>query len=129
MKRAVARSIAVAGATLLLIGAAHLVHDVALCSRHRVWKLVHDQRSPVIRDSGYAFARPGDAIYACVTPHALGPIIWHQDLDCYCAPATLGAEALSRVLGGQCVVDQAVPARSDGLGACRHGHCSEHLDP
>ena len=129
MRGAVIRSIAVAVSTLLLIGVAHVIHDVALCSRHRAWKRVHDQRSPVIRDSGYAFARPGDAIYACVTPHALGPITWHQDLDCYCAPGTVGAQELSRLLGGQCVVDQPVPTRSDASGGCRHGHCFEHLDP
>ncbi len=129
MRRAVACSIAVAVSTLLLIGGAHVVHDVAMCSRHRAWTRVHGQRSTVIRDSGYAFARPGDAIYACATPHALGPITWHQDLDCYCAPASLGAHELSRLLGGQCIVDQPVPARSDASGACRHGHCSEHLGP
>ena len=129
MRRAVGRSIAVAAATLLVIGAAHVLYDAALCSRHRAWQRVHDQRSPVISDSGYAFARPGDAIYACVTPHVLGPITWHQDLDCYCAPAAAGAEGLSRLLGGQCIVDQPAPARSDASGACRHGHCSEHLDP
>jgi hypothetical protein len=129
MRRAVIRSIAVAVSTLLLIGVAHVIHDAALCSRHRAWKRVHEQRSPVIRDSGYAFARPGDAIYACVTPHALGPITWHQDLDCYGAPATVGAPELSRLLGGQCVVDQPVPTRSDASGGCRHGHCFEHLDP
>jgi hypothetical protein len=129
MTRALARSIAVAAATLLMIGVAHLLHDVALCSRHRAWQRVHDERSPMIRDSGYAFARPGDAIYACVTPHSLGPITWHQDLDCYCAPAAVGAERLSRVLGGQCIVDQPAPARTDASGACRHGHCWQHLDP
>jgi hypothetical protein len=129
MKRAVAHSIAVAVSTLLVIGAAHLLYDVALCSRHRAWERVHGQRSPVVRDSGYAFARPGDAIYACVTPHRLGPITWHQDLDCYCAPAAVGAEGLSRSLGGQCSVDQPAPARTDASGACRRGHCSEHLDP
>jgi hypothetical protein len=129
MRHAVARSLAVALSTLLVIGAAHLLYDIALCARHRTWERARDRRSPVIRDSGFAFARPGDAIYACVTPHGIGPITWHRDLDCYCAPATVGTEGVSRLLGGQCIVDQPAPSRSDASGACRHAHCSEHLDP
>jgi hypothetical protein len=124
------RSIAAAAAVLLLIGAAHAVYDVELCQRHRRWVRVTQQHDPVIRNDGYVFARSGDAIYACTSPDRLGPIVtWHEDLDCYCAPAETGADAVGRLLGGQCVVDQLMPTRKDETGACRHAHCARHLDP
>jgi hypothetical protein len=83
----------------------------------------------VIRDTGYVFARQGDAIFACTTPHSLGPITWHQDLDCYCAPATMSAAAVGQRLGGECRVDQLTPSRTATTGACRQAHCFEHIDP
>jgi hypothetical protein len=125
----VLRSIAVAVSTLLLIGAARVLHDVTLCPHYRRWMRVHAQDDRVIRDTGYVFARRGDAIYACTTPHTLGPITWHQDLDCYCAPATMSAEAVGQRLGGECRVDQLAPSRTATAGACRQAHCFEHLDP
>jgi hypothetical protein len=130
VRRWVIRSIGVAAAALLVIGAAHVLYDAVLCPQHRRWVQVTLQHEPVIRDDGYLFARTGDAIYACVSPHRLDAILtWHQDLDCYCAPAQTGADAVGRLLGGQCVVDQLAPMRNDDRGACRHAHCSEHLDP
>jgi hypothetical protein len=130
MKRAVCRSIAVATATLLAIGAAQLLYTTAFCQGHRRWVRVMEQHDPVIRDEGYVFARSGDAIYACVSPDRIGPIVTlHQDLDCYCASADAGAEAVGQLLGGQCVVDQLTPTRRDDTGACRHAHCAAHLEP
>jgi hypothetical protein len=130
MRRAVLRSIAAAAAALIVLGAGQVIYDAAFCQRHRRWVRVNEQHDPVIRDDGYEFARRGDAIYACVSPDRLGPIVtFHQDLDCYCAPAAAGAEAIGRLLGGQCVVDQLTPSRSDDTGACRHAHCGQHLDP
>jgi uncharacterized Zn-binding protein involved in type VI secretion len=130
MSRSVLQSIAAAAATLLVIGAAHVVSDAALCPRHRRWVRVVEQHDPVIRDDGYAFARTGEAIYACTSPDRLGPIVtWHQDLDCYCAPVEMDAEAVGRLLDGQCVVDRLTPTRADNTGACRHAHCGRHLDP
>lgn len=130
MRRAVVRSIAAAAAMLVVIGAAYVTYDAAFCERHQRWLRVHEQHAAVIRDDGYEFARLGDAIYACATPHPLGGILtWHQDLDCYCAPASAGVDAVSRLLGGQCVVDQHAPSRADQGGACRHAHCAEHVTP
>jgi hypothetical protein len=115
---------------LLVLGAGHVVYDAELCHRHWRWVRVTQQHDPVIRDDGYVFARTGDAIYACSFPDRLGPAItWHQDLDCYCAPAVAGADAVGRLLGGQCVVDHLAPTREDETGACRHAHCGRHLDP
>jgi hypothetical protein len=127
--RSVHHSVAVAASTLLLIGAGHLLYDLTLCSQHRRWVRVSERHDPVIRDTGHAFARSGDAIYACTTPHALGPITWHQDLDCYCAPETMSAEAVGRLLGGLCSVDQPAPSRTANTGACRQAHCFLHIDP
>ena len=121
------RSLAVAACTLAVIGSAHLLHDVEWCPKQQAWARVHERHDPVIRDSGYLFARTGDAIYACVSPHRLVPITWHQDLDCYCAPASAGADAMSAWLGGECTVDQPAPTRGDASGACRHAHCGEHI--
>lgn len=129
MSREILRSVAVAASTLLLIGTGHLLWDLTLCSQHRRWVRVYAQHEPIVRDTGFAFARPGDAIYACTTPHALGPITWHQDLDCYCAPNTMSAEEVGRLLGGVCSVDQLTPSRTTNTGACRQAHCSRHLDP
>jgi hypothetical protein len=127
MTTAIGRSIAAAACTLLVIGAAHLAHDAAFCARHDTWARVQAHPSEAIRDSGYSVAREGDALYACVTPHTLGPITWHQDLDCYCAPAALGADEVGRLLGGRCTLDEAAPSRTDEAGACQRARCGEHL--
>ena len=130
MRTAIVRSIAAAAGMLLVIGAAHVVYVTELCERHQRWVRVTERHAPVIRDDGYTFARTGDAIYACRSPDRLGPLItWHQDLDCYCAPADAGADAVGRLLGGQCVVDHLRTTREDDTGACRHAHCGRHLDP
>jgi hypothetical protein len=130
MRRAIVRSIGTAAATLLIIGAGHVVYLVGFCHQHRRWVRVNEQHEAVIRDDGYAFARTGDAVYACTSPDRLGPLITlHQDLDCYCAPEEMGADAVGRLLGGQCVVDHLAPTREDETGACRHAHCGRHLDP
>jgi hypothetical protein len=128
--RAVLRSLAAAVGMLLAIGAGHLVYHALLCERHQRWVRATEQHDPVIRDDGYMFARTGDAIYACTTPDRIAAsITLHEDLDCYCAPAAQGADAIGRLLGGQCVVDQLTPMRRDERGACRHAHCGAHLDP
>jgi len=130
MRRAIVRSLAAAAATLLVLGAGHVMYNAAFCQRHQRWVRVTEGHDPVIRDDGYAFARTGDAIYACSSPDRLGPALaWHEDLDCYCAPAVMGAEAVGRLLNGQCTVDHLAPTRQDETGACRHAHCARHLDP
>jgi hypothetical protein len=130
MSRAVVRSILIAMGTMLTIGAAHLVYATGFCQGHRRWVRVMEQHDPVIRDDGYLFARTGDAIYACTSPDRIGSIVTlHEDLDCYCASAADGAEAASRLIGGQCTVDQIAPTRGDETGACRHAHCAQHLGP
>jgi hypothetical protein len=130
MKDAIVRSIAAAAAVLLIVGAGHVVYHAEFCPQYRRWVRVSERHDPVIRDDGYAFARTGDAVYACSSPDRLGPVItFHEDLDCYCAPAVMGADAVGRLLGGQCVVDHVAPTRADETGACRHAHCARHLDP
>jgi hypothetical protein len=125
VRRAILRSMTVAGLTLVVGMGAQLLYTVTWCSGQRAWERVHDHRSQIVLDSGYRFARPDESIYVCATPHQLGPIVYHQDLDCYCAPASLGPGALGRALSGDCVVDHAQATRADETGACRHAHCRD----
>lgn len=125
MRRAILRSFAVAAVTLAIGVLGEIFYESWLCPPHRVWQRVRAGQTDVILDSGYRFARPDESIYACTTPHRLGPVVLHQDLTCDCAPATLGADALGRALGGSCVVDHLHTTRADESGACRHAHCIE----
>jgi len=119
------RSIGVGALTLAAGGGAELAYDAALCPRQHAWQRVHEDRSAIVRDSGYRFALQDESIYVCETPHRIGPVLLHQDLDCYCAPASAGAAAVGRLLSGDCVVDHAQAARADESGACRHAHCRD----
>jgi hypothetical protein len=125
MRRAILRSFAVAAITLAIGGATEIFADAALCPLHRAWERARDGRPDAVLDSGYRFARQDEAIYLCTTPHRIGPVLLHEDLGCYCAPADLGADALGRRLGGPCVVDHVHATRADASGACRHAHCIE----
>ena len=125
MRRAIVRSFGIGAITLAVGGAAQVIYTVAFCPRQHAWQRVHDHQSEIVRDIGYRYALPDEAIYACTTPHRLGPIVWHEDLDCYCAPASTGAEALGRLLSGDCVVDHTHATRTDATGACRHAHCRD----
>ena len=80
----------------------------------------------VVLDSGEGVARPGDAIFVCETAHRIGPILWHEDLGCYCAPATISPSTLSKTVNGSCAVDKPFPLRDDQWGACRFARCSHH---
>jgi hypothetical protein len=100
--------------------------DFAFCGRHRAW-VRHQQGStePIIR-AGVLVARPGDAIFVCHTEHRFeGWLARHDDLGCYCAPATLTAADVGRRLGGDCSIDQLHPSRTDERGACLHARCED----
>ena len=125
MTRAILTSLGVAAITLAIGGAAEIFADASLCPLHAAWTRARDGRPDAVLDSGYRYAQPDEAIYLCTTPHRIGPVFLHEDLGCYCAPAGLGADALSRTLGGPCVVDHLHAARTDDGGACRHAHCIE----
>jgi hypothetical protein len=127
MNRAIARSIAAAALTGAVLLTASWI-DFAFCARHQAW-VRHQAGStqPVVSD-GYLVARPGDAIFVCATEHRFeGWLARHDDLGCYCAPATLGAAGVGRLLDGVCSVDQPHPSRSDERGACLHARCDDHV--
>jgi hypothetical protein len=126
MTRGVTRSIAIAALTLGLWGVGQITYIVAICPAHRAWVRAQRNQSSVVLDSGEAVARPGDAIFVCETPHHIGPILWHEDLGCYCAPAAMSPTTLSRAVNGSCTVDKPFPARDDQWGACRYARCSHH---
>jgi len=124
--RAIARSIAVALITLATWGLGQIIYIVAICPPHRAWLRAQANTSTVVLDSGEGVARPGDAIFVCETAHHIGPLLWHEDLGCFCAPASISTEQLSSAVNGSCVVDKPLPARDDEWGACRHARCSHH---
>lgn len=128
MTAALGRTIGIALLTLTVWMLGQAVYIVAFCQPHNAWKRVQTGASQVVLDHGEGVARAGDAIFVCERPHLSGPIAWHRDLMCYCAPATVTADRLSASLGGSCTVDKPVPTREDDWGACQRAHCNRHVD-
>jgi hypothetical protein len=126
MTGSVIRSMAIAALTLSAWGLGQITYIVAVCPAHRAWVRAQTGESPVVLDSGEGVARPGDAIFVCETPHHIGPILWHEDLGCYCAPVTISPATLSKTVNGSCTVDKLLPTRNDQWGACRYARCSHH---
>jgi hypothetical protein len=127
MTRAIARSILAAALTGAVLLAASWI-DFAFCSKHRAWLRHQRGDTQPIAAAGYQVARPGDAIFVCETEHRFdGRLDRHADLSCYCAPATMSAADLGRVLAGACVVEALHPSRSDERGACPHARCDNHV--
>jgi hypothetical protein len=129
MKRALLWSAAVALATVGILGGVEYVHFRAYCEHHLAWKRVQANPLAVVRDDGFAVARVGDAIYSCSVVHCFGPLGCHDDLSCYCGPATLGSAAVGQIVGGMCAVDKVEPLRTDAFGACRFARCDQHIGP
>jgi hypothetical protein len=117
-----------AAIAVLIWLAAQAGHTMFLCAPHHAWARVHGGQSIVVLDRSERIARPGDAIFVCETVHRTGPIVWHMDLECDCAPATMTAEAAGQAFAGSCVVDKLTPQPWDDWGACRYGRCSRHLE-
>jgi hypothetical protein len=122
----IARSIAIAASTLLIWSLGQIAYIVAICPPHHAWVRAQAGQSTVVLDSGEGVARPGDAIFVCETPHHLGPILWHEDLGCFCAPVTITVERLSKSVNGSCTIDKLAPSRDDDWGACRYARCGHH---
>jgi hypothetical protein len=126
MNRSVARASVVGLLTLAVCGIGQIVYIVAICPPHRAWVRARHDAQAVVLDSGEGVARPGDAIFVCETPHRLGPIVFHEDLACYCAPASISQHALSDAVLGRCTLDKPNPSRADAWGACRYARCAYH---
>jgi hypothetical protein len=103
-------------------------HTMFLCAPHRAWTRVHSGRSEVVVERSERIARADDAIFVCETVHRTGPIVWHLDLECYCAPAIMSPERLGDAIGGSCTVDKLRPRPDDDSGACRYGRCGRHFE-
>lgn len=129
MRAAIIRSLLVALATLAAGAALDGVYLMTMCPGHRAWMRAAESEAGVVLDHYYGIARPGDALFLCSTDDHLGPLALHRDLSCYCAPASVGTDALSAHVNGQCVLDNPAPTRDDAFGACRHASCEYHLDP
>jgi uncharacterized Zn-binding protein involved in type VI secretion len=124
-----ARGCVAAGVIAVVLWAlAQAGHTMFLCPAHEAWARVGSGQSTLVLGDGESIARPGDEIMVCATTHRFGPIAWHTDLDCYCAPDAISAAEVGRMLGGVCTLDKADPRPSDAWGACQAGRCSRHLD-
>jgi hypothetical protein len=128
MKAALFRSFLAAGAALLLWAAAQFGAIAFICPDGRAWRRVHSGASTLVMDRGEQIARPGDGIFTCDTPHAVGPFMMHRDLACYCAPRQTSAADVSDLVGGSCTVDTLEPTPDDATSACRYGRCSNFVD-
>jgi hypothetical protein len=125
--RPVVRAVIIGVTTMALYGGAELVHFEAFCAKHLAWLRVQQNASAVVRADGFAVARPGDALFTCVTDHCFG-VACHVDLGCYCAAATITPTELARLTDARsCAVDHLTPSFADTTGACRFGHCDDHI--
>lgn len=127
MTPAIVRAVVIAAVTAGVYHGAAFTEFVAFCEGHQAWRRVTSGRSTVIRDTGFGVARPGDAIFSCETSHCFDGLACHEDLECICAPASIGAAEIGAMLSGRCAVDQAVPSIRDEQGACRHARCGDHI--
>ena len=128
MRAALLRSSVAAIISLLLWAAAQFAVVTLMCADGHAWARVHSGASTVIMDRGEGIARPGDGIFTCDTPHAIGPFLMHRDLACYCAPRQTSAAQVSELVGGVCTVDTLQPTPDDATSACRYGRCSNFVD-
>src|SRR5947207_15685263 len=109
-------------------GLLQLVFIVSFCPPHNAWERIRRGESDIVVDPGERIARPGEAIFSCERPHATGPIVWHFDLDCYCAPASVSPQDVATRIGGTCVADKLHPTSADNWGACRYSRCNHDLE-
>jgi len=130
VRRTVSRAVAIGALVMLAYGGAELVHFRAFCGKHLAWLRRQHDPAAVVVDDGFAVARAGDAIFTCETDHCFGIGGCHVDLGCYCAAASLSADAVAQLLDARsCVVDHLAPAPTDATGACRYAHCDDHIGP
>ena len=129
MIRGVLRSIAIALAVVAIGGVAKAIAISAFCPWRAEWTRRYTKPDAAVLDSGTTVARPGDALFLCDTPHVTGPIVWHTDTHCLCAPAELTPAAIALRVGGSCVVDNPHPSIADTIGRCQRARCDEHIDP
>jgi hypothetical protein len=128
MTGAMRRAVGGAVVALALFGTAELLRTLFLCASHRAWVRVRTGRSDEVLSRGENIIRPGDAIFVCEVPHHAGPIVYHQDLDCYCAPATWSPADVAARIEGTCVLDKLTPSLTDSTGSCRFARCNKYVN-
>jgi len=129
MTGAMRRAFGGAIVALALFGLAELFRTLFLCADHRAWVRVKTGRSDEVLSRSENISRPGDAIFVCEVPHRGGPfVVYHQDLHCYCAPATFSALDLGTRIGGTCAVDKLTPSLTDSTGSCRFARCGKYVN-
>jgi hypothetical protein len=128
MTEAMWRSVRGGAAAMLLWSAAEVAHIAWFCEPHDAWLAAQTPGPHVVLARGERVAGAGDALLVCATTHRTGPIVWHQDLDCFCAPADLTVAEVERAVDGTCRVDHATPSLGDDTGSCRFARCTHHVD-
>jgi len=123
MSHAVARAVGTGILTIVV----WVLATFLLCSRHQKWVRAQADGASAIVERGERVAPPGDAILVCETWHHVGPFAVHRDLDCYCAPRTLTADAAGSEVSGSCYVDKPDPSFADDWGRCRYGRCQAQV--
>ena len=125
MSRAVRRTAGAAAVALALWGGVQIVYNTVLCPPHRVWETYNDGEAVVIVDRGERQLRVQDALFVCEIPHRAGPLVLHQDLNCYCAPASMTVEQVAARVGGTCDEErQFASGRS-----CGGRFCNRYVSP
>lgn len=127
MTRAALAGVRIGLVTLALWAAAHIGYATLLCPRHRNWTAAQANPSGVAAERGERIARPGESIFVCERRHRTG-IATHMDLDCYCAPASMSADDISRRLDAVCRIDKADPLLTDDWGSCRFRRCPGRVE-
>ena len=124
MRAAVGRALAGAAIVLAAWSLAQAAHVAWLCEPHRVWQAVRAGEATVVVARSERQRRAGDALLVCEVPHRIGPLVVHQDLDCYCAPRDISAAEVATRVGGTCVAD----AVGEGDSRCGGRYCNEFVD-
>jgi hypothetical protein len=125
VRAAIWRAVGGAAVALAVWSLFQAAHVVWLCEPHRVWKADQAGKASVVVARSERQRRHGDALFVCEAPHRVGPVVLHQDLDCYCAPREMSAAAVAARLGGVCVADEA----GENGGRCGGRYCNGFVDP
>jgi hypothetical protein len=119
MQRAVGAGVV----AVALWGGAQLAYAAWLCPPHRRWSAATGGTRTVVVERGERRARDGDAVWVCETPHDVGPIRLHFDLDCHCAPQTVSVDEIQTRVHGTCTLDGPLA----GVSRCADARCNHYV--
>lgn len=124
MSAAIRRAVGGAVVALAAWGLLQAAHVVWLCEPHRAWRADQAGAKSVVVARGERQRRAGDALLVCEAPHRIGPVVVHQDLNCYCAPREMSAAMVAARVGGSCVADEG----GEAGGRCGGRYCNAFVD-